>query len=163
MHQESGTDNLQQSTSNNVPLLPKLVLWFQPLQRNLIIMPLIMVILRFNHHNIHINLPLTLFQIQTPLQSNKLMTMKRTNFWNYSTKSMIMIFWVLNSVQFKLDYWLLLPYKFIQYLLFCFINMEETMLESQIACHTFLCLSEPRPMLNWLTKTRDIIKELGSF
>ena len=37
------------------------------------------------------------------------------------------------------------------------------MLQSQIACHTFLCLSPPRPLWNWLIKTRDMPKELGLF
>ena len=37
------------------------------------------------------------------------------------------------------------------------------MLQSQNACHTFLCLSPPRPLRNWLTETRDMPKELGLF
>ena len=37
------------------------------------------------------------------------------------------------------------------------------MLQSQIECHTFLCLSQPRPLWNWLMETGDITKELGLF
>ena len=35
------------------------------------------------------------------------------------------------------------------------------MLQSQIICHTFICLSQPRPLRNCLMETRDIPKELG--
>ena len=42
---------------------------------------------------------------------------------------------------------------FMQYLLYCFINTEEQMLPSQIVCHTFIYLYQPRPMWNWLMKT----------
>ena len=34
------------------------------------------------------------------------------------------------------------------------------MLQSQISCHTFLCLSQLKPLWNWLMETRDIPKEL---
>ena len=64
---------------------------------------------------------------------------------------------------FKLDWWSPLLQNFIQYLLCYFINTEEQMLQSQIACHNFLCLSPPRPLLNWLMETRDMPKELGIF
>ena len=37
------------------------------------------------------------------------------------------------------------------------------MLQSQIACHTFLCLYQPRPLRNWLTETRCMPKQLGLF
>ena len=37
------------------------------------------------------------------------------------------------------------------------------MLQSQIACHTFLCLSPPRLLRNWIMETQDIPKELGLF
>ena len=37
------------------------------------------------------------------------------------------------------------------------------MLQSQIACHTFLCLSPPRPLWNWIMETQDITKLLGLF
>ena len=37
------------------------------------------------------------------------------------------------------------------------------MLLSQIACHTFLCLYQPRPTWNFLIETRDMPKELGLF
>ena len=35
------------------------------------------------------------------------------------------------------------------------------MLQSQIVCHKFLCLSPPRPLWNLLMETRDMPKELG--
>ena len=61
--------------------------------------------------------------------------------------------------------WLMVapPSKCIQYLLCCFINMEDQILHSQIACHTFLCLSQPRTLWNYLMETRNIPKELGLF
>ena len=37
------------------------------------------------------------------------------------------------------------------------------MLQSQIACHTFICLSQPRPLWNCLMETRDMPKELVLF
>ena len=37
------------------------------------------------------------------------------------------------------------------------------MLQPQIACHTFLCLFQSIPLLNWLMLTQDIPKELGLF
>ena len=37
------------------------------------------------------------------------------------------------------------------------------MLQSQISCHNFLCLSQPRPFWNWLMEKRDMPKELGLF
>ena len=37
------------------------------------------------------------------------------------------------------------------------------MLQSQIACHTFLCLYQPRPLWNWLMVKQDMTKELGLF
>ena len=55
------------------------------------------------------------------------------------------------------------PLKTIQSLLCCFINTEERMLQSQIACYTFLCFSQPREIWNWLMKIQDISKELGLF
>ena len=85
IHQESGTANLQHLTSNPGPLLPKPVLWFQISQEDLIIMPLIMVTLRFTLHSSQLNITLNLFHIQTPPQSNKLMMIKCTISWNYST------------------------------------------------------------------------------
>ena len=64
-----------------------------------------------------------------------------------------------------LQTWLVVPppSKFIQYLLCCFIKTKEQMLQSQIACHTFLCLYPLRPMWNLIMETRDIPKELGLF
>ena len=73
------------------------------------------------------------------------------------------IFWMLTSVLFKLEWLLPLLKNFIYSLLCCFINIEERMLQSQIACHTFLCLSWLRSLLNWLTETRDMPKELRLF
>ena len=64
---------------------------------------------------------------------------------------------------FKLDWWSPLLQNFIQYLLCYFIKTEEQMLQSQIACHPFLCLSPPRPLWNWLMETQDMPKELGLF
>ena len=64
---------------------------------------------------------------------------------------------------FKLDWWSPLLQNFIQYLLCYFIKTEKRILQSQIACHTFLCLSPPRPMWNWLMESRDMPKELGLF
>ena len=63
----------------------------------LIIIPLIMVVLRFTLHVLHLNLPLNLFQIRTPHQSNQVMIMKCTISWNYSTQDMMMLFWMLTS------------------------------------------------------------------
>ena len=34
---------------------------------------------------------------------------------------------------------------------------------SQFSCHTFLCLSQPRPLCNWLMEAWDMTKELGLF
>ena len=60
IHQERGTANLHQFTSNTRSLLPKLALWFWLSWGDLFIVPLIMVMLRFNLKIIHLNLPLTL-------------------------------------------------------------------------------------------------------
>ena len=73
--------------------------------------------LRFTLHIILFNLPLTLFQICTPLISDQLKMMKWTNSYNYSTQIMMMIFGVLTSICFSLDYWLILTQKNLQYLL----------------------------------------------
>ena len=64
-----------------------------------------------------------------------------------------------------LQAWLVVspPTKLYIHLLCCFIKTEEQMLQSQIACHTFLCMSQPKPLWNWLMETRDITKELGLF
>ena len=53
---------------------------------------------------------------------------------------MIILFCMLISRCFRIYYWPPLIQNFIQYLLCCFINMEDQILQSQIACHTFLCL-----------------------
>ena len=70
---------------------------------------------------------------------------------------------MLTSRCLKLDWWSPLLQNFIQYLLCYFIKTEERILQSQIACHTFLCLSPPRPLWNWLMETRDMPKGLGLF
>ena len=91
------------------------------------------------------------------------MIIKCTISWNSSTQNMIRIFYMLTSRWFKLDWWSPLLQIFINYLLCCFINMEELMLQSQIACHNFLCLSPPRPLWNWLMETRDMLNKSGLF
>ena len=116
-HQDSGTSNLPQFTSNTVPFLPKNFLWFQLLCGDLITMPSIMVMLRFNIHSIHWYLPPNMFQIRIPLRSSQLMIMKCTNFYNSSTQIMMMIFWMLISRCFRLDYLLLPPQNL--YSLYC--------------------------------------------
>ena len=37
------------------------------------------------------------------------------------------------------------------------------MLQSQIVCHTFICLSQPSLPWNWIMETRDMPKKLGLF
>ena len=37
------------------------------------------------------------------------------------------------------------------------------MLQQKIACHTFLCLSQPRPLWKWILKTQDMPKQLVLF
>ena len=145
-HQESGTANLQKFTSNPRPLLPKPILLFQLSWGDLIIMKLIMVMLVFTFHSIHLNIPMNLFRIWTPLQLNQLMMLKWNNSCNHSTQSMMIIFWMLTSRCFNIDRWFLIIKIYIQSLLCCLINMEEKTFLSQISCHTFLCLSQPRPL-----------------
>ena len=70
---------------------------------------------------------------------------------------------MLTSRCFKLDWWSPLLQDFIQYLLCCFINTKEKILLSQIACHTFICLSQPRPLWTCLMETRYMHKGLGLF
>ena len=41
--------------------------------------------------------------------------------------------------------------------------MEEQMLESQTACHIFLCSSQSRPTWNWPIETWDMPKQLEIF
>ena len=113
-HQDTVTSNLHQFTSNTLNILPKPLLWFRLSWGYLIIMPLIMVILRFTLHSIHFNLTQILFQTRIPIQSNQLMMMKWTKYWNLSTQRMMVIFWMLVSIWWSLDYWFLLPQKFIQ-------------------------------------------------
>ena len=135
--QYSLTANLQHHISNLGPLIPETYLWFQLSWGDLIIIPLIMVMLRCTLQNFHLNLTLNLLQIQTPIPLNQLVMVKCAISFNSSTQSMIKIFWVLTSRLFVIYRWLPLLQNFIQYLLCCFINMEEQMLQSQIACHTF--------------------------
>ena len=142
-HQENGTSNLQNITSNIGPLLPEPTLWFQISWGNLTIMPSIIVILL---QTFQLSLTTTPLQIQEKLQLSQLMMMKWIISWNYSTNNMMTIFYMLTSRYFKLDWWLPLLQNFIQYILCCFIKMEEQKLQSHIACHTFLCLSPPRTL-----------------
>ena len=122
-----------------------------------------MVILRFTLQSVQLNLTLNQIQIQTPLWLNQLMMMKCTIYHNSSIQNTMKTFWMLNSRCFRLDCWLPLLQKRIQPLLRCFINMEDWMLQSQILCHIFLYLSQPRTLWNWLIETRDMPKELLLF
>ena len=122
-HQYNGTSNLRQFTSNPGPILPKPTLWFQLSWVGLIIMPLIMVMLRFTLKSFQLSLNRNQFQIHTPLRLNKLMTMKCIISWNYFIQNTMKIFWMLTSIYFKLDWWLPLLKNFIHSLLCCFINI----------------------------------------
>ena len=144
--QDSGISNHHNLTSNPGTIPPTPDLWFHIPWVSLIIMPLIMVMLRFTLQRFQLNLTLNLFQIHTPLQLNKLMTMKWTISWNYSTQNMMKIFWMLTSICLRLDWWSPLLQNFIQSLLCFFINTEERMLQSQIEYFTFLYLSQPTPL-----------------
>ena len=116
-------------------------------------MALIMVMLRFTLNIFQLNLTLNMFHIQTPIRSNQLMIIKCTISCNSSTQNMMMIFWMLTSKCFRLYWWSPLLQNFIQYLLCCFINTENQMLQSQISCHTFLCFPQPNlKMANGNTK-----------
>ena len=83
--------------------------------------------------------------------------------WSYYIHNMMKIFWMLNSICFKLYWWLTLYPKFIESPLCCFINMEEQMLQLNISYHTFLCFFQPIPLWYWLMGTRYMTKELGLF
>ena len=146
IHQESVTANLRQITSNPGPLLPKPVLGFQLSRVDLIINKLIMVMLRFTLQIFQFNLTLNILHNPTPIQSNHLMMMKCTISYNYFTHNMMVIFWILTSRCFRLEQWPPLLQNFIQPLLCCFINIEQRMVQSQIACHNFLCVFQPRPL-----------------
>ena len=67
------------------------------------------------------------------------------------------------SICFRLYWRLPLLQKYIQSLLCCFVKIERIILQSQIACHTILCLSQPRPLHSWIMETLDMTKELGLF
>ena len=157
-HQYSGSEKLQQLTSNKGPLLPTPALWFHLPRGNLIITKMIMVMLKFTIHIFRLSLTPNHFQIQTPLWLNQTMKMKRSISYNSSIQNMMKILWMLTSRCFKIDWWSPLLQKLIQYLLWSFINTEKRMLESKIACHNFPCLSQPRPLWNWLMETRDMPK-----
>ena len=122
-----------------------------------------MVMLIFAFHSFLLDLTLNMFHIHTPLWSNQLMMIKCNIYCNSSTQNMMMIFWILTSRCFGICWWLTLLKNVMQSLLFFFINMEERMFLSQIACHGFLCLSQPRPLWNCILETRDIPKELVLF
>ena len=162
-HQESGTANLHQINSNTRPILQKSALWFQISQGELIIMPLIILMLKSPPQSFQLNSTLNPSQIQTPLRLNQLMMMKWTICWNSSINKTMNIFWMLTSIWFKLDWLTPLLQNFIQSLLCCFIKMDEKVLQSKIACHNFIGLSQTRPLWNWLMERRDMPKELGLF
>ena len=116
-HQESVTYNLQQLTSNLELILPTPYLWFQILLGDLIIVPLIMMVLRFTLYSFQLYITMNQFQIQTPFQLNQLMMVKWTISWNYSIQNMMKTFWILNYRCFRLDWWSPLLKQFIQYIL----------------------------------------------
>ena len=120
-HQESETAKLQNLTSKTGPILPKPSLWFHLSWVDLIIMPLIMSILRFTLQIFQLNPTINLFHIHTPLQPNKSEIMKWTIYCNYSTQSMIVIFWMLTSRLFRLNWWSLLREKRL-HSIYCFIS-----------------------------------------
>ena len=102
-HQESGIAKLQKLTSNTSHILPKTVLWFKLSWVDLIIMEFIMVMLKFTLHSYHLNIYLNLLHIQTPTQFNQLMMMECTISCSSSTNNMMIIFWMLTSIWFRLD------------------------------------------------------------
>ena len=124
-HREVVTANLQNLTSTTGPLLQKTALWFQLSWGGIIIMPLIMVMLKFPLQSFQLSLTLYQFQIQTPLRSNQLVVMKWIISCNSSIENMMKIFFIFTSRFFKLDWWSPLLQNFIQSILCCFINMEE--------------------------------------
>ena len=78
------------------------------------------------------NAPLNIFQTHIPLQSNQFMMIKCTKFLNYFNWDMMIIFWMLIKISFKIDYWYFLPKTFIQYLLCFSINVKDQILGLQI-------------------------------
>ena len=145
-HQESVKSNLPNHTSNPGPLLQKPSLWFQLSWGDLIIIPLIMVMWSFTLQSFQFNLTLNMFHIQTPLPLNQLMMMKCTISRNSSTQNMMKIFCMLKSICCRLHWWYSLLQNSLHYLMYCFIKMEERMLQSQISFHTFPYLYKPRPL-----------------
>ena len=91
-HQDSGTTNLQKFTSNPEALLPRIVMWFWLSWGDLIIVMLIMVMSIFTLKSIYLNIPLTMFQIQIPIQENQFMMMKWINSLNSYTQIMMLMF-----------------------------------------------------------------------
>ena len=75
----------------------------------------------------------------------------------------MMIFCMLNSRCFGTDWTSPILQNIIQYIMCCFITMEDKMLQSQVSCRHFLYLSQPKPLCNWLMETRDMPKLLGLF
>ena len=63
IRKDSGTANFQKINSNIGLILPKPVLWFQLYWVDLIIVPLIMMVFRFNLQLFHLNITINLFQI----------------------------------------------------------------------------------------------------
>ena len=105
-HQNSGTYNLQNFTSNPGPLLSTPALWFQLSWGDSIIMSSTMVMLRFTLHSFQLNLTMNIFHIHASLGLNKSMMMKWTIFYNYSTNSTTKIFCMLTYRYFRIN-WLL--------------------------------------------------------
>ena len=141
----------------------KPVLWFWLSCGDSITTQLIITMLIFTLHIIHLNLPLTLSQTHITFQFNPLMMMKWTIYLNYFTQITMMILWVSISKCFSVDQCYLHTQKLLQYQLCCFIKTEEKMLELQIACLIFICLSQPRSIRNWITATRNMTNKLGLF
>ena len=122
-----------------------------------------MMMLKFILQIFQLNLSLNQFQIQTPLQLNQLMMMKWIIYCNSYIQNMMNVFCMLTSRCFNIDWWLPLLQNFIHSLLCCFVKTEERMLQSQIACHTFLCLSQSRPPLNWIIEKCKYPSNWGYF
>ena len=93
-HQDNGTDNLRNLTSNPRPLLPKPTLLFKLSRGNLIIMPQIMVMLKSPLQSFQLSLTLNQLQIQTPLRLNELMKIKLIISWNYFIQNTIKILYM---------------------------------------------------------------------
>ena len=161
-HQESGTANLHQLTSIPGPLLPKPTLWFHLSWGELIIMTLIMVVLNLPLHSFQLSLTLNQFQIHTPLQLNQFMMIKWIISWNYYIQNMIKIFWMLTAICFKLEWWSPLLQNFIQYLLYCFVTMEEHFLVTNFKSH-FSMFVPTKATVKLANGNTGHVQEIGIF